>query len=144
MLQTFFQNNFATLSFDEQKKIGFIVSEGTFIPEAAFKELFKQAHEMAVVKGLKAFVFDKRKMKIFHQGSMEWYHIDWKRKLLPLGLRNHFKLLPKDELFRKSVEVGKSKILSMPKPTIEHLEQVNVHYVEDEVQLWQAIDALKW
>lgn len=83
-----------------------------YIPEQNFKELFASIADFLKKSKsiIKTFVFDKRSLTTFHQASMTWYHIEWKPEMLKYGLQHYRKILPKDSLFRKSVEIGRGKI----------------------------------
>lgn len=82
-----------------------------FIKEDDFKKLFSAIGEKAKRTGTRKIIFDKRKLKVFDQNAMTWYHTVWKEDLLKtIGLKTHRKLLPQDDLFQKSVEVGRQKI----------------------------------
>jgi hypothetical protein len=57
------------------------------------------------------FIKEEDFKKLFDQNAMTWYHTIWKEDLLKtIGLKKHRKLLPLDDLFKKSVEVGRQKI----------------------------------
>jgi hypothetical protein len=64
-------------------------------------------------KKITKLIFDKRKLTVFHQPSMEWYFVEWKEKMFDLGLKTHRKILPQDEIFRQSVKIGREKIKSI-------------------------------
>jgi len=81
-----------------------------YIPFESFKEVFIFIGELADRKKLKKLIFDKTKLTVFHQPSMEWYFIEWKEKMFDIGLNTHIKILPKDEIFRYSVKIGRDKI----------------------------------
>ncbi len=81
-----------------------------YIPFESFKEVFIFIGELADKKKLKKLIFDKTKLTVFHQPSMEWYFIEWKEKMFDIGLSTHIKILPKDEIFRYSVKIGRDKI----------------------------------
>ncbi len=82
----------------------------SYIPFESFKEVFIFIGELAGRKNLKKLIFDKTKLTVFHQPSMEWYFIEWKEKMFGIGLNTHIKILPKDEIFRYSVKIGRDKI----------------------------------
>jgi hypothetical protein len=75
-----------------------------------FKETFNFIGELVKKEKITKLVFDKRKLSVFHQPSMEWYFVEWKEKMFDLGLKTHRKILPNDEVFRQSVKIGREKI----------------------------------
>jgi len=91
---------------------GTAVVEATanYIPLDQFKEIFNFIGELAATKKIRKLIFDKRKLSVFHQPSMEWYFVEWKEKMFEVGLKTHRKILPKDDVFRQSVRIGRDKI----------------------------------
>jgi hypothetical protein len=81
-----------------------------YIPFDAFQQIFDETGKQVIAHKIEKLVFDKRQMTTFHQPSMEWYYTQWKEEMLAQGLRKHRKILPDDQLFRHSVEVGREKI----------------------------------
>jgi len=96
----------------DQQPILIIEATAEYIPLEAFKELFKATGTLVKTHRINTLVFDKRKMKIFHQPSMEWYYTEWKEEMFSIGLKKHRKILPMDQLFRHSVKVGREKIFA--------------------------------
>jgi hypothetical protein len=78
-----------------------------YIPIEEFKELFyKNSEAIEKVEGTK-FIFDKRSLKAFHQPSMEWYCVEWKKEVYErYGLQVHRKILPDEVWFQRAVEAG--------------------------------------
>lgn len=85
----------------------------TYIPIEQFKEIFMAIGDLVKKEKITKLVFDKRKLTVFHQPSMEWYFVEWKEKMYDLGLKVHRKILPKDDVFRQSVKIGREKINSL-------------------------------
>jgi hypothetical protein len=81
-----------------------------YIPIDQFKEIFHFIGDLVEKEKITKLVFDKRKLTVFHQPSMEWYFVEWKEKMLSNGLTTHRKILPVDEVFRQSVKIGREKI----------------------------------
>lgn len=84
----------------------------TYIPIEHFKETFNYIGELVPKEKVTKLIFDKRKLSVFHQPSMEWYFTEWKEQMFSLGLTTHRKILPQDEVFRQSVKIGREKINS--------------------------------
>ncbi len=82
----------------------------SYIPLEKFKEIFNFIGELAENKKLTKLIFDKRKLSVFRQPSMEWYFAEWKEKMFDAGLIIHRKILPQDDVFRQSVRIGREKI----------------------------------
>lgn len=82
-----------------------------FIPLRSFKDIFYKATEIIKDKGITKIIFDKRKLKIFHQPSMLWYFTDWKEEMVEQGVKTHRKLLPSSPVFQESVKRCREQII---------------------------------
>jgi hypothetical protein len=119
----------------ENKAVLIIKATSNYIPIEEFKEVFAQATSLIDTLHIEKIIFDKRRMRVFHQPSMEWYYVQWKEELLNKGIKTHRKLLPDDEVFQKSVELGKAKI-NEKYPDLR-LKEMDIQYYDD---LQEAID----
>jgi hypothetical protein len=61
-----------------------------------FKEIFSETNAFIEKHQIKKFIFDKQHLRVFHQPSMEWYFLYWKKEIFDLGLKVHRKILPQD------------------------------------------------
>jgi hypothetical protein len=105
-----FESRFARVYYLEEQ--GIIINEvkAEYIPIEHFKDTFFHISELVRAGHNAKFVFDKRALRAFHQPSMEWYYVVWKRDMLEHGLRVHRKILPTEPWFRKSVMIAKEQI----------------------------------
>lgn len=94
----------------EHPGVAVVEASASYIPLNKFKEIFDYISELSSTRKLNKLIFDKRKLSVFHQPSMEWYFVEWKEKMFDAGLRIHRKILPNDEVFRQSVRIGREKI----------------------------------
>ena len=94
-----------------EEKTVILTFRGEFVPLQAFKELISKVEGLVNTNKIDKMIFDKSSLKVFHQPSMEWYHLEWKTKMLAKGLKTYRKILPQDQLFIQSVQVGREKIL---------------------------------
>lgn len=110
---------------------GFVLCEAIsdYIPIEAFKELFGKNGEAIGRVGAEKFIFDKRRLRAFHQPSMEWYCVEWKKDMLEKhGLKVHRKILPPETWFQRAVEAGLSEIRERYS---EHpLDDLDIVYVD--------------
>lgn len=90
--------------------IAVVEATSSYISIAQFKEIFNAIGELVKEEKVKKLIFDKRKLSVFHQPSMEWYFVEWKENMYREGLSVHRKILPNDEVFRQSVRIGREKI----------------------------------
>lgn len=87
-----------------------VEATANYIPLEQFKEIFQFIGNLAAENALTKLIFDKRKLSVFHQPSMEWYFVEWKEKMFEVGLKTHRKILPNDDVFRQSARIGREKI----------------------------------
>lgn len=87
-----------------------VTATTTYIPIDQFKAIFNEIGFWVAELKIQKLIFDKRELTVFHQPSMEWYFVDWKERMLEIGLTRHVKILPPDEVFRQSVRIGRNKI----------------------------------
>lgn len=103
---------------NEAFNVNFIPESGTilcsvidnYILDEVFKFTFEKISAFVKENSVDKFVFDKSKLTVFNQESMVWYHVEWKREMFNYGLKKHYKILPKDNIFKLSVEMGKKRI----------------------------------
>jgi DNA polymerase elongation subunit (family B) len=90
-----------------------------YVPIEQFKEIFEATVPFIKQYAIKKFVFDKQYLRVFHQPSMEWYFVFWKKEIFELGLRVHRKILPQNQpMFSLAVEAGRAKIMEDYKDTV--------------------------
>lgn len=110
-LQNRIDDRYATVSVHPATKTLVCTLKVEYVPIEKFQELFTEIGNIVKAEFIKKMIFDKRSLRTFHQPSMTWYHVTWKEEMYNHGLKSYRKLLPDDTLFRKSVEIGREKIL---------------------------------
>lgn len=120
-------NDSISLYYDPEQRIGLAEATEPYIPLDDFMSTFKESSRMVKEFKLTHFVFDKRSLRAFHQPSMEWYFVQWKPKMRDIGLKTHYKILPKEDWFRKCVEAGKEDIKNSYGE--EFLQGIEINYV---------------
>lgn len=118
---------FSSLYFNENLKMAICFADEEYIPIDNFKEMFLHISVMIENVEIKHLIFDKQKLRTFHQPSMEWYFAVWKPAIKAKGLVNHYKVLPKLDWFEKAVEAGKYEIFQ--KFSKEILNGITITYV---------------
>lgn len=121
------KGSFSSLYFNEQLKMAICFADEEYIPIDSFKEMFLHLSVMIEKTEIKHLVFDKQKLRTFHQPSMEWYFAVWKPSMKHKGLTSHYKILPKLIWFEKAVEAGKYEIFQ--KFSKEILNGITIMYV---------------
>lgn len=94
-----------------EKKAVLCTSTAAYIKESDFKEVFNEMLSFVKDNDATRFIFDKRSLTVFHQPSMEWYHINWKPEVAKYGVTRHRKILPDSKAFRMSVDIGRKNII---------------------------------
>jgi len=102
----------AKIYLEETSNVLIVESLRSYILIEEFKEIFYKVNELIAEFQVTKLLFDKRKLKVFHQPSMEWYFVEWKDTAYDLGIRIIRKLLPDDSVFIQSVKIGITKIKS--------------------------------
>lgn len=124
------KNPLAEIHYHKDLQLALVVTTANFIPFQDFKSLFVKVGKVVEKHSLQKVLFDKRSLTIFHQPSMEWYYLEWKAQMLHYQwVMEHGKILPQDDLFRKSVEKARQKIF-IENPT-HPIHELKVVYYED-------------
>jgi hypothetical protein len=93
-----------------------------------FKEAFLEIGVLIKSGGFEKFIFDKRALRAFHQPTMEWYFIHWKKEMLGYGVKTHRKILPEEKWFEKMVQLAKAQILADHPDHI--IDQLDIAYCD--------------
>jgi hypothetical protein len=135
-LVQFHAGSHAKISFVEGKPVAIVEATSTYIPIEEFKSIFNEIGKLVISKKITKLIFDKRKLTVFHQPSMEWYFTDWKEQMWHKGLKTHRKILPDSKVFQQSVKIGREKIKE-ENPNLK-FNEMDIQY-KDSVQ--EAIDS---
>lgn len=126
-----FKRDYGALYLLPEKNIMICELTTDYVPIEEFKEIFLSSVPFIDQYDITKFIFDKQHLRIFHQPSMEWYYIEWKKDMYEKGLVAHRKIMPQDQpQFAAAVEAGKNKIqtehpdLVIPKLDIQYNESV--------------------
>lgn len=124
ILTTVFESEYANVHLIEGKGILICEALKEYMPIENFKYVFLSMNPLVKKHGVWKFIFDKRKLRAFHQPSMEWYFIEWKKQMLDIGLKVHRKLLPEGlTWFEQAVKAGRTKIQKdFPENVIDQLD----------------------
>jgi len=135
--ETVFSNEYGNVFLLENKNI--LVCEFTeeYVPIEEFKQIFLSMSGFIEEYKINKIIFDKRALTTFHQPSMEWYFIVWKKELYEsFGLRVHRKLLPQGVIwFKRAVEAGHAQIKKKhPANIIDKLDIGYRHTVKEAIE----------
>lgn len=106
-----FVNEFASGYANNEKRIIACVLNKDYVPISRFKEIFEMLGDEIKEGDFEKFVFDKTKLRTFHQPSMKWYFTEWKTEMIHYGVVKHFKVLPELDYFKKAVEAARKPLL---------------------------------
>ncbi len=121
------QNPYASLYYNGELKLAVCKADQEYIPISHFKSVFIFISEIIKTQPIKHLVFDKTNLRTFHQPSMEWYFAVWKPEVKVHGLTQHYKILPSEPWFAKSVQAGKHEIFQ--KYGRDIVEGITITYV---------------
>jgi hypothetical protein len=131
-----FEERYARVLVNTEKGIVICELLADYIPIEDFKETFLQIGKIIEAGDFEKFIFDKRSLRAFHQPTMEWYFIHWKRDMLAFGLKTHRKILPTEKWFEKMVQIAKQQILeNYPDNIIDQLDIQYCNTIEEAIKL---------
>lgn len=131
-----YEERYARVLVSAEKKIVICELLADYIPIEDFKEAFGQIGKIVKGGSFEKFIFDKRSLRAFHQPTMEWYFIHWKKDMLAYGLKTHRKILPTEKWFEKMVQIAKQQILETYPDNI--IDQLDIQYcdtIEEAIKL---------
>lgn len=123
-----FEQRYARVWVSYERKIIICELMTDYIPIDDFKLIFAQIGEIVKVGDFEKFIFDKRSLRAFHQPTMEWYFIHWKKEMLQYGVKTHRKILPAEQWFEKMVQIAKNQILQTYPDHI--IDQLDIKYCD--------------
>lgn len=131
-----FEERYAKVWVSIERKIIICELLADYIPIGDFKEIFFQIGEIVKAGNFEKFIFDKRSLRAFHQPTMEWYFIHWKKEMLSHGIRIHRKILPTEKWFEKMVKIAKDQILQKyPDNIVDQLDILYCESIEEAIRL---------
>ncbi len=123
-----FEQRYARVWFNRSRKIIICQLLTDYVPIEDFKEAFLEIGVLIKSGGFEKFIFDKRALRAFHQPTMEWYFIHWKKEMLGYGVKTHRKILPEEKWFEKMVQLAKAQILADHPDHI--IDQLDIAYCD--------------
>lgn len=123
-----FEERYARVLVSAEKKIVICELLADYIPIEDFQSIFFKIGEIVKAGNFQKFIFDKRSLRAFHQPTMEWYFIHWKKDMLAYGLKIHRKILPAEKWFEKMVQIAKDQILQNYPDNI--IDQLDIKYCD--------------
>jgi hypothetical protein len=131
-----FEQRYARVWLSYERKIVICELMADYIPIDDFKHIFAQIGDIVKVGDFEKFIFDKRSLRAFHQPTMEWYFIHWKKEMLEYGVKTHRKILPAEQWFEKMVQIAKNQILqNYPDNIIDQLDIKYCDTIEEAIEI---------
>lgn len=123
-----FEQRYARVWSNSTRKIIICELLSDYVPIEDFKGVFAEIGELVKAGDYTKFIFDKRALRAFHQPTMEWYFIHWKKEMLGYGVKTHRKILPDEQWFEKMVQLAKTQILIQYPDNI--INQLDIAYCD--------------
>ena len=123
-----FEQRYARVWSNPVRKIVICELLTDYVPIEDFKEVFAEIGDLVKEGDFTKFIFDKRALRAFHQPTMEWYFIHWKKEMLGYGVKTHRKILPEEKWFEKMVQLAKAQILADHPDHI--IDQLDIAYCD--------------
>lgn len=118
-----FQERYAKVFANNEEGIVICELLTDYVPIEDFKKTFEKISKIIKGGNFEKFIFDKRSLRAFHQPSMEWYFLVWKKEMLQYGVSKHRKILPEEKWFEKMVKIAKEQIMkNNPENIIDKLD----------------------
>ena len=123
-----FEERYAKVFANDEEGIVICELLTDYVPIEDFKKTFEKISEIIKGGNFEKFVFDKRSLRAFHQPSMEWYFLVWKREMLQHGVSKHRKILPAEKWFEKMVVIAKEQIMKNNPDNI--IQKLDIKYCD--------------
>uniref|UniRef100_UPI004047F244 hypothetical protein n=1 Tax=Algoriphagus sp. TaxID=1872435 RepID=UPI004047F244 len=123
-----YEQRYAKVWSNAERKILICELLSDYVPIEDFQEAFGEIGNLVKKGDYTKFIFDKRALRAFHQPTMEWYFIHWKKEMLGYGLKTHRKILPEEKWFEKMVQIAKAQILTQYPDNI--IDQLDIAYCD--------------
>ncbi|WP_114751837.1 hypothetical protein [Pleomorphovibrio marinus] len=131
-----FEERYAKVFVNHEDGIVICVLLADYVPIEDFKLTFDKISEIIKKGKIQKFIFDKRALRAFHQPSMEWYFLVWKKEMLQYGLSIHRKILPDEKWFEKMVMIAKEQIMANnPSNIVDKLDIKYCDTLEDAIHV---------
>ena len=129
-----FEQRYARVWSNPTRKIIICELLADYVPIEVFKEVFNEIGALVKAGDYTKFIFDKRALRAFHQPTMEWYFIHWKKDMLQYWVKTHRKILPAEKWFEKMVQIAKNQILTQyPEHIIDQLDIAYCETIEEAI-----------
>ena len=133
------EHRHGAIYYDPEHRVVLLKARASYLPYEHFLHFLQTIEQLAERQPVEAMIFDKSSLKIFHQPSMEWYHVVWKENMYQKGLRIYRKVLPPDPLFKESVRIGRERI-ERENPGFQ-IGKFDIRYADSLQEAWAEVTA---
>lgn len=128
-LEEFYRGRYATVSFMPANETAIVSIHGAFIPMTDYQQTLEKLGELVRQEKVQKLIVDARQLLAYHQPSVEWSFLNWKRQMHEHGLNRYRYILSSTGEYRKNLENGLQKIRrEHPEPTV--LDQMDLAYCQ--------------
>jgi hypothetical protein len=138
-LQPVLEQRHGAIYYDPDHRVVLLKARSSYLPYEQFLHFLQTIEQLAERQPVEVMIFDKSSLKIFHQPSMEWYHVVWKENMHRKGLRVYRKILPADPLFKESVRIGRERI-ERENPGFQ-IAKFDIRYADSLELAWAEVTA---
>ena len=129
--QMAFNNEYGAIFLNRAESALVLKLKKRFVPFEDFKKLVELTSPYFLSGVYEVFIFDKSDLRAFHQPSMEWYYLEWKKEMYEEAhLDKHIKIWPTERWFQVVIEAGRNKIREAHPDHISN--KLVIHYVDNQ------------
>jgi len=136
-LQPILEQRHGAIYYDPNHRAVLLQARTSYLPYEHLLHFLQTIEQLAGRHSVEVMIFDKTSLRIFHQPSMEWYHVVWKENMHGKGLRTYRKILPADPLFKESVRIGRERI-ERENPGFQ-IAKFDIRYADSLEEAWAEV-----
>ncbi len=126
-LEEYYRSRYATVSFMPANETAIVSIHGAFIPMTDYQQTLEKLGELVRQEKVHKLIVDAQQLVAYHQPSVEWSFLNWKREMRNHGLTSYRYVLPNGGEYRKNLENGIRKI-RRDHPNMEVLDRMDLTY----------------
>jgi|GEM_PF-7004584 len=125
--EEYFRSRYATVSFIPASETAIVSIHGAFIPMTEYQQTLEKIGELVKQEKVHKLIVDARQLVAYHQPSVEWSFLNWKREMSTYGLNSYRYVVPNSGEYRKNLENGIQKI-RRDHPDTDLLDRMDLAY----------------
>ncbi len=124
--EEYYKGVYATVSFMPEAEAAIVRIHGAYIPMTDYQATLAKVGELAQKENVHKVIVEAQELVAFHQPSVEWDLLHWKKAMHDQGLTRYRYVLPAEGGYRKHMEKSMHKICDQHPET--HLNQLDVAF----------------